>query len=660
MKYEPLRLDKINKRFDIQIQKQELNMVKDKKFTLEPSLVNNTNVSEIHKKVNTYPIEGILSGIYELVTLHTSTRLLTKSVGWQEDTGIRDFDELSFSNDVIYYYGLPIIPLSRKNIRGSYEKEYFHLELLTSLKLFDNNFVPKTFCSLDVFGPDDVKNNTLYVNSDWNRVIANIRRSYGTDDKYISVYKKFTWGSDYTWKKVDDQLPDINHKLTITDIKNTKDVMNVLKYIGDNTVDVYFIRKFGILGMRYCAGDYTISQQLLAYFGVISNTLKIGGSLVIDINFPIISTVRLEVLQFISSFFNETNVFYPQVNGMATYYVCRDYKGITDSEYDNLMKTINAWYDYDPSMGFALSQDLSHKICVGNEKKKNDNLNFIRTLGFNISKEFYLFIGQTNMINIKRKEAIADRHEQIRNTLDSLKPNEKRQYSYSVLGTNMKLSVEWCRENNVQINSIYINKNGELLDHILTSEYILESLFPKHKDMKKLMISSVGLYNTTKVEHLDIIKGIINKYIDPKDMTLTDVSNYIGNNDVLFTELFKHVNIVERDSAYNVNLETNLKIYERTNFTINNNKYNKICKELKQDVVFLDVPLDGIGYMDEAVFDLYINGQTLPDIIKKIDDKCKLIMVKLPHHYKFYNLSDISTKTMTIHRLINYALVIFF
>lgn len=660
MKYEPLKLDKINKRFDIQIQKQELNMVKDKKFTLEPSLVNNTNVSEIYIKVKTYPIEGILSGVYELITLHTSTRLLTTSDGWQEDTGIRNFDELSFAKDVIYYHGLPIIPLSRKNIRGLYEKEYFHLELLTSLKLFENNFVPKVFCSFDIFGPDEVSNNVLYVNSDWNRVVANIRRSYGTDDEYISFYKKYTWGADYTWKKVDDQLPEINHKLDIIDIKNTNDIMKALKYIGKKQVDVYFIRKYGTLSMQYCVGDYSVSQQLLAYFGVITNTLKAGGSLIIDINLPIISTVRVQVLQYISSFFVETNIFYPQVNGMATYYVCTGYNGISDMEYDNLMKTIDVWYNYDPSMGFALSQDISTQICMGNEKKKNDNVNFVRSLGLNISKEFYLFIGQANMINIERKEAISERHIQIRTKMDSLALKDKQGYSNLVLTTNMKLCAEWCKENNVQINSIYMDRNGKMIDHILTSEYILDNLFPKIKEMDKLMISAVGLYNTMKVEHLDVMKGIIKKYIDPKNKIVTEVSNNIHNSSILFTELFKHVNIIEEDEIYNENIESNLRLYGRNNFAIYNNKYIKLYKELKQDVVFIDISLDGVGYQDESVFDSYLNGQRLSEIIKKIDERCSLIIIKLPQHYKFYNLLDVSTKTITIHRLINYALVIFF
>ncbi len=105
-------------------------------------------------------------------------------------------------------------------------------------------------------------------------------------------------------------------------------------------------------------------------------------------------------------------------------------------------------------------------------------------------------------------------------------------------------------------------------------------------------------------------------------------------------------------------LKNNVEQYSLDNVDIKCGDYLKLAASLKQDVIFLDPPWGGKNYKQVSSMDLYMSGENLYSIVKKISVMAKMIVIKIPNNYNitgFYQQS--SYHKITVYRMNKFSLI---
>ena len=70
----------------------------------------------------------------------------------------------------------------------------------------------------------------------------------------------------------------------------------------------------------------------------------------------------------------------------------------------------------------------------------------------------------------------------------------------------------------------------------------------------------------------------------------------------------------------------------------------KIIPNMKQDVIFIDPPWGGKGYINYDRLDVYIDDIEISKISKNIlnYNYCKLLVLKLPYNYNMDNMKNLN------------------
>lgn len=140
--------------------------------------------------------------------------------------------------------------------------------------------------------------------------------------------------------------------------------------------------------------------------------------------------------------------------------------------------------------------------------------------------------------------------------------------------------------------------------------------------------SYVKLYSSRDqgVKTLNILK----LYSNPGDI-ITDATAGIGGNSIIFADYYKAVNCVEIDKDAYSTLEYNLKCYR--NCKLYNNDYLKLCKNLVQDIIFLDPPWED-NYKSKRESSLNVSKIPVKDIIENLLSHCKFLALKCPMNFE--------------------------
>lgn len=185
------------------------------------------------------------------------------------------------------------------------------------------------------------------------------------------------------------------------------------------------------------------------------------------------------------------------------------------------------------------------------------------------------------------------------------------------------------------------NKKREYTLRYMNYKKLLTDCFRKKvfdTDNNNIMLSETSLYSSTCKEHADITSAKIANIMNTNNITITDATAHIGGNTNSFAKNFKHVNAIEINKSNFDMLMNNMKILERGNITFQCDDYLRVCKSLKQDVVFIDPPWGGPEYKNKDVLDISLSKVDLGDIIIDIIPNTKLIVLKLPFNYNFNKL----------------------
>lgn len=164
-------------------------------------------------------------------------------------------------------------------------------------------------------------------------------------------------------------------------------------------------------------------------------------------------------------------------------------------------------------------------------------------------------------------------------------------------------------------------------------------------------------------------------------LVITDMTAGVGGNVLNFAKYFRYVNAIEIDTRKYKCLVNNINIYEFKNVNYyNTDSYDFLINKdnINQDIIFFDPPWGGKKYKFynniRLIFDntLYIKNQkydadiyeySIEQVIIKILEKVKMVVLKLPNNYDFlyfnkmlnkYRISKFNLEKMTIIIIKNY------
>jgi 16S rRNA G966 N2-methylase RsmD len=195
----------------------------------------------------------------------------------------------------------------------------------------------------------------------------------------------------------------------------------------------------------------------------------------------------------------------------------------------------------------------------------------------------------------------------------------------------------------------------------------LYKIFPNISgiDRSKLKITDVGIYSTSRTIGSCFIAEIIMNHMKSKNITITDGTGNVGSETIVYSQLFKHVNVIELDKTNFDVLKHNITTYKLDNVTPINGDSLKELPKLTQDVIVLDAPWGGPSYSKHERVRLYMSNIEISDIVKKYWNNTKLFILKVPRNYdlsyfsknilynfKVYNFISSKDKTIVKFKII--------
>ena len=200
---------------------------------------------------------------------------------------------------------------------------------------------------------------------------------------------------------------------------------------------------------------------------------------------------------------------------------------------------------------------------------------------------------------------------------------------------------------------------------------ILNKLFPcpPNNNYDNLMIDAESVSYITTPYNSEIIVGIIDSLI-PKnvlrnDITILDGTACVGGDSISFGKMFGNVISSEINIKRYKMLMNNLNVFQLFNFITVNDYFINIIKRINNiDIVYLDPPWGGKNYKYQNNLRLQISNIYIDDLINMIFEKntIKMIVLKLPKNYDFYNLYKLTKKpdiTIIMYELYKMMIIVF-
>jgi len=178
------------------------------------------------------------------------------------------------------------------------------------------------------------------------------------------------------------------------------------------------------------------------------------------------------------------------------------------------------------------------------------------------------------------------------------------------------------------------------------------NFFPSNND--KILIDDVGKYSITLPDKTKIITNLISKYLNSKDIIVTDAMACIGGDTLSFAKEFKSVNAIELDKTRFEYLKHNMSLFNCSNIVFYNDDYLKLINTIKQDVIYIDPPWGGPDYKTKKNIKIKIGDKKLEEICDEIIEKklCKLLVLKLPYNYDLAELKFHELKMVVLNKII--------
>ncbi len=227
---------------------------------------------------------------------------------------------------------------------------------------------------------------------------------------------------------------------------------------------------------------------------------------------------------------------------------------------------------------------------------------------------------------------------------------------------------KWAINNNIDIINIFSDSGKE--PKLINDEKIVNYLFPNQKGVNKsdIKLFNVSVYSVTppieakKIS--DFIKNIFNGFLKYNihqihNLSITDGTANVGGNTINFSYNFNKVNTIEINQNVFDILKHNCKnVYKRKNIFFYHGDCTKIIPNIKQDIIFIDPPWDGMFYKAYNKLHLYLSNIDIIDIVKEWYDKklAKLYVIKCPANLDFDPFIN-NYSQLFIQKLKNYNII---
>ncbi len=350
------------------------------------------------------------------------------------------------------------------------------------------------------------------------------------------------------------------------------------------------------------------------------NRIEKGGDLLIELSFLPKTKVFIQLLYYILTFFDSIEF-------------------IKDELYKN-----------DINMGIFLFKNYNNNFGSNIEDEWLINLKKSEYLKSLYNKDDYSKVDKNFKIYIKNLykdlENMNKKHEEEK--VFFIKELKRSTSSWSRFLTNhiIKNCIDWCKKNNIQINSMYNNFEDNLPNNLKFS------LFPKEKgvNLNKIQLTYESTFSVTRPKESDRISRIIKTFY-PKAKTIIDCTANIGGNTIDFAKHFKNVISIEIDPKTNEALKNNVKLYGRDNVKIILGDYTELKNKLKGDVYFFDPPWGGIFYRMHNNLDMYLSDINIIDLLPEN------FIMKAPINY---NIEGLMKKfgNIVIYYITNFILIV--
>lgn len=186
-------------------------------------------------------------------------------------------------------------------------------------------------------------------------------------------------------------------------------------------------------------------------------------------------------------------------------------------------------------------------------------------------------------------------------------------------------------------------------------------IFPKTDGMRNMRVTDVGLYSVTKKNEAYFITNMISNFFN-SSYTITDTTACIGGNTISFmlNDKIDNVNSVEIDDLHYEILLNNVGLYKNSG-KVNIVKGNYLCvmRDLKQDVIFYDLPWGGVNYKENREMSLGLNEEdgtyrNIVWIVNEMKAHSKIQVLKLPLNFEFTNfLCEVKYSKIKLHKIYN-------
>lgn len=286
--------------------------------------------------------------------------------------------------------------------------------------------------------------------------------------------------------------------------------------------------------------------------------------------------------------------------------------------FDNITFIRAKLYDNTLNGGYFIFQNYNGKNLKLIYSENKHLKAIISTVQDNITKKFTTYLKKCKSIKIKNK-------------------NKYINYQISI-------GIDWCNENNIEINKYYINK----LYKLNNITYLKKIFYPAKINYKNLRLYYDTFYSITNYKDGVKISQKI-KEIFPKCNTIIDACANVGGSTITFAHLFDKVISIEIDDKRFKLLLNNINTYKLKNvlsLNIDYDLFNSAYTLTNTDVVFFDPPWGGIFYKIEENFELFLGSKNIKTFLKT---GCVL---KAPFNYNYSDIKNIKVITLDSYLLI--------
>jgi tRNA/tmRNA/rRNA uracil-C5-methylase (TrmA/RlmC/RlmD family) len=250
-------------------------------------------------------------------------------------------------------------------------------------------------------------------------------------------------------------------------------------------------------------------------------------------------------------------------------------------------------------------------------------------------------VAKTKVTKSKSKK-IDDSKDKIKPKNTTNKTNANKTNTNTNKNTNNKLNNKVNNDSDEESNEEENVKKGNVnkKNDMKGKEFVdtprdISFFFPKTKNMNKLKMIERQI--VTKPDDAENITKIIKEYVKtPGTKVITDATAGLGGTTINFANNFKSVNAVEIDKEVFEALKNNVGVYGLKNVELINKDYLTVCKDLKQDVIFIDAPWSSTGGKKKhKLMRIQLGEKFLAEVLNELKDKAEYFVFTVPGNFDY-------------------------